>query len=212
MTTTARTPSSMTEVGHARLRRAPAVALALLGVFWLVAACGSSKSNSSKSATTTPSWAAALGAGVTVTPPSSNPPADTSSPGGVVKAELAAFTSGRLAAMCNYLEPAVQARCSSAVAGQTDTGALYTNFALGYIASKGTQALVGTLGTDCEPNASPTCVTNSDPAAVFSSDKTFDLLYSEAVASQSSSGHAYALIPCVKVGSNWYVYLPANGF
>jgi hypothetical protein len=106
----------------------------------------------------------------------------------------------------------VQSKCSSAVAGLTASGVSYTNFALGFIAIKGTQALVGTRGTDCEPNVTPRCVTNSDPAAIFASSKSFDDLYSESVASQASPGHAYALIPCVQVASRWYVFLPASSF
>lgn len=197
---------------HSPSTRAYSIILALVTAACLVAACSSDRSVSSGSTATTPAWAAALGPEVTIRPPGSNPSGGTSSPGGAVKAELAAFTSGHLSSMCSYIEPSVQSKCSSAVAGVPAAGVSYEHFALGFIAIRGTQALVGTLGTDCEPNMSPRCVTNSDPASIFSSYKTFDSLYSEAVASEAAPQHAYALIPCVKVASHWYVFLLDSSF
>jgi hypothetical protein len=129
-----------------------------------------------------------------------------------VTAELAAFTAGRLSETCVYVEPSVQSKCASAVAGQSTGGATFTSFSLGYIAVKGQQALVGFLGTDCEPQAQPTCITNSDPAAKFTSGKDFDALYAAEVAGGASPVHAYDLIPCVQVGSKWYIYFPPGTF
>lgn len=130
----------------------------------------------------------------------------------MVRAEFAAYQSSHLSVMCTYIEPSAQSKCARAVAGVSSSGATYRNFSLGYIAVKGTRSLVGTLGTDCEPQASPTCVTNSDPAAGFSSAESFDTLYNQALASAASPAHEYALITCVEVGGRWYVYLPPGSF
>jgi hypothetical protein len=114
--------------------------------------------------------------------------------------------------MCQYFEPSVQSKCSTDTAGKTAPASSYRNFSLGYIAVKGTKALVATLGTDCEAGTSPQCVTNSDPASIFSSAKSFDTLWTESVAAAISPVHAYSLIPCVQTDSHWYLYLPPSTF
>jgi hypothetical protein len=160
-----------------------------------------------------PAWTRTLGPGVTVIPPGSNPPPGTSSPGGVIAAISPIGTDNRpLTDACQYVEPAVQAQCSHLFAGHTLPGATLMNFSLGDIAVKGTEALVGTLGTDCQPEVLPHCVTNTDPAAEFSSGRTFDQLWAHAVESGSSPVHAYDLEPCVEVGSRWYAYLSPSMF
>jgi hypothetical protein len=171
---------------------------------------GTSVTPPSSAAPQRPAWAASLGPDVSVTAPGSSPPPGLTSPGAVVEAEARDFSSGRLVEACSVLEPAVQTKCGSALAGQPATGASISHLSLGYIATKGNQALVGTTGTDCEASAKPTCVTNKDPAAIFASGQTFDAQYDAAVVAAGSPVHAYSLIPCVRVGSRWYVYLPAG--
>ncbi len=85
------------------------------------------------------------------------------------------------------------------------------NFALGYVAIDGNEALVGSTGTSCSPDAKPTCESNDDPAAIFTEAKPFPELWTESVAATLSTTNSYQLIPCVKVGNKWYVYDPAAG-
>jgi len=77
-----------------------------------------------------------------------------------------------------------------------------TNFALGYVVIDGNRAAVGMTGNFCTPGHSPECFTNDDPAAVFSSAKSFSALWSNAVTPSSE----YSLNPCIEVGGKWYIY------
>jgi hypothetical protein len=120
-----------------------------------------------------------------------------------------ALGSDQLAQQCEYVEPSAQAACKSSVAGQTDPG-VSVKVSLGFIATKGNEALVGTVGQDCEPNQSPVCVTNDDPAAVFVDGQSFDAQYVAAEAAESSSTHAYSLVPCIEEGGRWYIDIPTN--
>jgi hypothetical protein len=159
----------------------------------------------------TPAWAASLGPGVTIIGPGTQPATGTTSPGGVVESVTASSNSGHLAQSCAYVQPAVQAKCSAAT-GSLPPISIEDRLTLGYIAVKGTQALVGTVGSDCESDAHPKCITNQNPAKLFSSGHNFQSLYTSAVASESSPIHKYSLITCVKVASQWYVYQPPSAF
>ena len=161
--------------------------------------------------TVAPSWVASLGRGVTITRPGTEPVLGTTSPGGVVEAEFAAIDGGHLAQGCAYFQPAVQAKCSAASAGAT-TPSVRDQLALGYIAVKGSQALVGIVGTDCQSEAHPKCITNRNPATFLSSRHTFKALYASAIASEASPVHKYSLITCVQIGSQWYVFEPPDSF
>lgn len=133
----------------------------------------------------------------------------TASPGGVVEAAMAAANAGQLSQQCEYVEPAAQAACRAAVAGQSDPG-VSVKLTLGFIAVRGNEALVGTVGQDCEPNQSPACVTNNDPAAVFDDGQSFDAQFVAAEASASSPTHAYSLTPGIEVGGQWYIDIPSS--
>jgi hypothetical protein len=161
--------------------------------------------------TSAPAWAASLGRGVTIIKPGSQPAPGTTSPGGVVKAQFAAVDGGRLAQGCVYFQPAIQMKCSAATAGLPPLS-VQDQLSLGYIAIKGTQALVSTVGTDCQSDARPKCITNRNPATFLSSRHTFNALYTSAIASEASPIHKYSLITCVKVGSRWYVFQPPSAF
>jgi len=163
------------------------------------------------STTSAPAWAASLGRGVTITKSGTQPAPGTTSPGGVVEAEFAAADGGHLAQSCAYFQPAVQMKCSAALANLPPSS-IQDQLSLGYIAVKGTQALVATVGSDCQSGARPKCITNRNPATFFSSRHTFNALYTSAVASEVSPVHKYSLITCVKVGSQWYVYEPLSAF
>ncbi len=89
----------------------------------------------------------------------------------------------------------------------------FRKFALGYVAVDGNEALVGVTATLCVPNETPACTSNDDPAAIFSEAKPFPELWTESVASDISTttSNSYSLAPCVKVGTQWYVYNPGPG-
>jgi hypothetical protein len=148
---------------------------------------------------------------VIITRPGIQPAPGTTSPGGVVEAEFATIDGGHLAQSCAYLQPTVQMKCSAAAAN-VPPFSIQDHLSLGYIAVKGTQALVAVVGTDCQSDARPKCITNRNPATFFSSRHTFRALYTSAVASEASPVHKYSLITCVKVGSQWYEYQPPSLF
>jgi hypothetical protein len=155
-----------------------------------------------------PSWAAALGSGVTVMPPASVSPG-LGSPQAAVTGDVENIESGQFTADCAYVEPDEQAECKSSLASigpsaMASAAGTAKNFAIGYTAVDGTQALVGTTGTFCSPDSTPSCFTNTDPAAIFSSGKSFATLWSDANSDQTSS-NAYSLAPCIEVGGKWYL-------
>jgi hypothetical protein len=180
--------------GPALLAWAAAGLLALTG-------CGSSGGGGQ------PSWAKALGAGVTVDAPTSAQPGH-GSPGAAVQGFLTAIEAKNWAALCGYVEPAVYGQCTQLSTYGSAASRYFPslkNIGLGYTATDGNRALVGTTGTLCAPPASSsTCHTNKDPAAILSSGKPFSTLWAEA---NNSSANAYSLALCVKAGESWYVYL-----
>jgi len=156
-----------------------------------------------------PSWARALGSGVTVTPPGASA---AGSPGAVLAGAIAAIEAGRYAKICAYLQPSQQSKCSSAL-GSAQASALATamptfkNLTVSYTATDGARALVGMTGTICNQGQQPSCVTNKDPAAIFDGGKTFSVLWTEAV---SWTSNAYSLTPMVEINGKWYGY--STGF
>jgi hypothetical protein len=179
----------------------------LVLVTWL-AGCGAGGSQAPTPTATPPaqSWQQALGPGVTVTKPVTTAPG-FGSPGAAVQGIADAET----AAGCRYFEPSAQAECRkiftevpSADLG-TDTG-----FSLGYVAVDGDRALVGAIGTQCQPGQHPECVTNRDPAAIFSTAQSFAALWAESIASANTSVFSYALTPCVRIAGRWYLVFPTG--
>jgi hypothetical protein len=158
-------------------------------------------------ASTQPSWAGALGAGVALTAPAVAAPGNDS-PGAVVQGFVNAVNAGPLLLVCPYFPPSAQASCRVGAASAPNSGDTIRDFALGYVAVDGNEALVGSTGTFCVPNDTPVCMSNADPASIFSSAEPFSELWAQSVvANGSSAGNIYALIPCVKVGAGWYLYL-----
>lgn len=156
-----------------------------------------------------PSWAKSLGSGVTVTPPGASA---AGSPGAVLASAIAAIEAGSYPKICDYLQPAQQSKCRSAL-GSAQASAIAAamptvkNLAVSYTAIDGTRALVGMTGTICSPQQKPTCVTNNDAAAIFDGGKTFSVLWTEAVSSTST---AYSLTPMTEINGKWYGY--STGF
>jgi hypothetical protein len=198
--------------------------LAAGGVFAAVAVaasgCGSSTTttpqaatigNGSASASANPSWAAALGSGVTVTGPESASPGN-GSPQAVVTGVAAAEDSGNYTSLCTYYEPSLRSECNSQVAAEVSASpsaaasqiGTIKNLTVGYTAIRGHEALVGGTGTFC---ASGKCATNTDPAAVFSSGNSFSALWSTA---NNQNPGVYSLAALIEVDGKWYVYQPSS--
>jgi hypothetical protein len=180
------------------------------GATLALAACSSGSSSGSAGASgsgssgSTPSWAAALGPGTTVTLPRSVTPGHDS-PGAAVLGYVNSLTDKDPKAACGYAEPSEQSACASSFAQASKDQLPYgRNMVIGYVATHGTQALVGITGTLCSPGSKPECATNTNPAAVLSSGKSFASLWSQAQSSSSSS-NSYAPAPCVEVSGKWYL-------
>lgn len=199
-------------------RLGPGLALLACGVIGVLAlaGCGSGSPSSSLATTTSsgaaspsatasaqPSWASALGAGVTVVVPQSASPGH-GSPGSVIAGLAGSLTSKHQVDQCAYVPPDDQAPCRSQVSQIPATQQPYdTNFALGYVVISGDKAVVGMTGKFCTPGQSPECFTNDDPAAIFSTAKSFAALWANAIKPSKS----YSLNPCIEIGGKWYIYV-----
>jgi len=152
------------------------------------------------------SWQRALGAGVTVARPATPPPG-FGSPGAAVHGEFGSLT----VAGCRYFEPSAQAECRKLIAevpgGSEGT---MTGFRVGYVAVDRDRALVGFTGTLCVPFEHPECITNRDPAAIFSTARSFATLWAESIVSANSPVLSYALQPCFRIAGRWYLYFPGG--
>jgi len=203
-----RCPIGMTVLNR---RRLPGLFARTAGLACVVAAAGCSGGGTTSAQ---PPWVGSLGSGVTVKIPRPTASGSTS-PASVVQAYVEAINDGKLTALCQLVEPAAQGACQQALAGSPPTGSSsFSDFALGYVATRGDKALVGLTATHCSPQEKPTCSTNKDRAAIFSSDRTFDALYADATRALSpgNTDNRYSLVPCVRVGSAWYLYLPPADF
>jgi hypothetical protein len=188
----------------------------------MAAGCGTSSTSGNSTATggpgataapspspssTQPSWVKSLGPGVTVTG-SSRATAGDGSPAGVFLTEVKDVESGHFADICSLLKPSQQATCKSEL-GSIPAAELkadmptFKNLATTYTAIDGDKALVGSTGSMCDPNAKSKCTTNTDPAAIFDSGKSFATLWNQTVNSKNNS---YTLIPLIKVNGAWYGY------
>lgn len=176
-------------------------------------ATGATASAATSPSSSAPSWASALGSGVTVVAPGTAAPGNDS-PGAVMTGVTDALNAKKYTAVCSYLLPSTQSKCQ-AVLGSVSPSVLAAhmpfakNAGLGYVAIDGTEALIGTIGEYCAPGQSPECYTNSDPAAILNSGKSFSELWKTAVAQSSSSKgpNVYGLSPAVEVGGKWYADL-----
>jgi hypothetical protein len=168
-------------------------ALKLAGVIWTSAP---------------PKWVTALGTGVTVTGPEQVAPGH-GSPGAALTGLLAALSSKDHATVCDYISVSSTARCE-APSGQGSRNQLRyrVSVEIGYVAISGTRALVGFTGKICPPGTPstlPQCISNTDPAAIFSAGNTFAALWTLTVTPNPSDTSPYGLVPCVEVGGKWYV-------
>jgi hypothetical protein len=156
-----------------------------------------------------PSWAGALGSGVTIGSPGSAPPGN-GSPRGVLTGVSTAYSSRHYTDLCKYLEPSQRSGCTSAWSSRTlgsevDLADLPIpkNVRPGYTAIDGDKALIGFTGTVCVLKLYPSCFTNNDPAAILDSGKSFSTLWSQSL---TSLDNAYFLSPAIKVNGSWYAY------
>jgi hypothetical protein len=181
--------------------------LAACGAVATAAIAGCSSGGSRSAASAIPSWTARLGPGVTVALPGSAHAGDDS-PGGTLETVLGYLRSRQYSRVCMVLQPAERAPCkstlgdepASAVAGSMPT---YKHLSVSYTVIDGNKALVGLVGSICTPKQTPACVTNTDPAALFDSGKSFATLWAEAVADNSNS---YSLTPMIEINGTWFGY------
>jgi hypothetical protein len=153
-----------------------------------------------------PGWARALGSGVTITAPAATK-GGHGSPGAVVRGLFDLGMADLSAATCTYFPPASQPRCrASWASAPASTGVSVSHFALGYVATRGSEALVGSTGTFCGPGHD--CISNANPAALFTQGKSFAALWKETMSQISSGKNSYLLYPCVRVSGRWYLYSP----
>jgi hypothetical protein len=198
------------------------IGLAACGVIvaLVAAGCGSSSASGNPAATggsgataapppsnTQPAWVNSLGPGVTVTG-SGSATAGDGSPAGVILTVVKDEQSGHLDDMCSSTQPSQQATCKSQL-GSVPVAEIkaymptYKNLVTTYTAIDGNKALVGSTGSVCFPTGTPKCITNTNPAAVFDSGKSFAALWNEAANSKNDS---YALADLIKVNGTWYAY------
>lgn len=150
-----------------------------------------------------PKWVTTLGAGVTVTGPEQLAPGH-GSPGAALTGLIAALSSKGTATFCDYIYMPPGAQCTAASSqGSRDQ----LSVKIGYVAIAGTHALVGFTGKVCTPSvrSHSGCVTNTDPAAIFSAGNTFAALWAQTARPNSVAVSSYRLQPCVEVGGKWYV-------
>lgn len=196
-----------------RTRATSALAAGLVaGGVGLLALTGCSSGGSGNSAASSsaapsgagaqPSWASALGAGVTVSQPGPASPGHDS-PAAAVAGEVAALNAKDTKTACDYYTPAFQAQCKGG--GSTSGLPTFTVSQFGYVAVNGDKALVGMTGKFCSPG-SP-CFTNTDPAAVFKDGKSFAQQWD---AAQKSTSSEYSLTPVIQVGGKWYIFIAAH--
>lgn len=194
-------------------RAGAGAAMLACGTAALFALAGCSSGGSGSPSNSTPSWASALGSGVTVVPPETTAPGN-GSPGAVMTGFVDALSAKKYTALCSYLLPSTQSQCRT-VFGSINPSMLggkmpsFKNIKLGYVAIDGSKALVGATGESCAPGQSSGCSTNNDPAAILNSGKSFSALWKTAVAeaNSSSNSNAYTLSPAVEVGGKWYADL-----
>lgn len=190
--------------GRKKPRRWAAVVLGACAVTAVLAATGCSSGGGSAG---DPSWAKSLGAAVTIIPPGSASPGNTSPPG-VMEGVIKAITTGPITDFCKYEQPSQHSTCESTFGQVTQAEVAsqlpsFKNVALGYTAIDGTKALIGLTGTICVPNQKPSCYTNKNPAALLDSGKPFAKLWSQAIAAPAN---VYSLSPAIEVDGSWYAY------
>jgi hypothetical protein len=201
-----------------------ACGLAACGVVIALAATGCSAGSSGSSATVVkgtgpaalptaaasptaaaPAWATTLGPGVTVTD-SSAARAGDNSPAGVFLRAIKAARAGSASQMCATYEPSFQATCRSETMSMSvadfKSGMPTVNDRVpSYTAVFGGLALLGATGTVCVAGS---CLTNSDPAAIFDSGRSFRSLWLVPTNGSSSNQAAYALARFIEVNGTWY--------
>lgn len=160
-----------------------------------------------------PSWASALGSGVTVTPPGTAPEGNDS-PGSVMTDVADGLNQKNPTLLCGALPPNSQSSCRSGYKSFTKTelnsrlGSI-SNFKIGYIVVDGTQAVAGDTGRECGPENTK-CFSNSDPAALFKANKQPFANFWKTVISASNGSTTYTLTPLSEVNGKWYLYVPAS--
>jgi hypothetical protein len=198
----------MVKMGRKTRARAGAAVLACGAAAVALAACSSGGPVSATSGSA-PSWAPVLGSDVMVTSPGTAP-AGNDSPGSVMTDVANGLNQKNISDLCKALPPSQSPKCQSEYKSlsksQLNSGlGTISNFMIGYIVVKGTQAIAGDTGKECNPGTKK-CFTNSDPAAIFSSNKgNFAALW-KTVTTATNGTTDYTLTPLTQVNGKWYLY------
>jgi hypothetical protein len=199
--------------------------LAACGVMAALAAAGCSSGSSGTSATagkgadpatataaaspkvTAPAWAKSLGPGVTVTS-SSTAKAGDGSPAGVFLSLMTNMRAGNFSRMCAFYEPSIQSKCESETKSMSAAEfksviPTFKDIVPSYTAFDGDKALAGYTGAICQVGS---CTTNTNPAALFDSGKSFSTLWQEEIANSNSNQNAYSLFHLIRINGTWYAY------
>jgi hypothetical protein len=172
------------------MKRVIGPALAGIGVL-IVGGCASAAPVSS---TPPPSATAEASQSAPAVPGHATPQAAVA---GVIHAEQASD----LTRSCSYLEPSVQQDCRQAASIVSSPPPLTAQVQIGTAVISGPYALVEVTGRTC--SSAHACESNSSPGTGMpASPQRFTAAYDRALA---GSSHHLSPVPCVKVGSQWYV-------
>lgn len=137
---------------------------------------------------------------------------------------MGSIEAGNYSAMCAYVDPESQARCSLVTAFGDGPGELgsfvigeivnWKNMAIGYSVVDGTEALVTGTGTNCGLG-STVCQTNTDPANPFDSGQSFATLWSNSttlsISTTIDDPSGWRATPVIEEDGKWYVYIASGG-
>jgi len=190
-----------------QMRSRQAISACGIVVVLAVAGCGAGGSSvvagsaPATKASPPPTWAAALGPGVSVTGPTDAPAPDT--PAAAVVGWVHQLAAPNPGGSCLYWVPTELANCQSFMSteDQQAYGLKYKSFAAGYTAIYSDLALVVVIRTHlCQPKA---CTPdNTNPAADLDSGKSFVALWTQAI---NPDGNDSDLIPCIQGDGVWYI-------
>jgi hypothetical protein len=110
--------------------------------------------------------------------------------------------------MCALYEPSLQSACESGTKSMSTADVksgmpTFKDHIPSYTAFDGDKALVGSTGAICIAGS---CITNTNPAALFDSGESFSALWQAPTAGSSSNQGAYALARLIRVNGTWYLY------
>jgi len=146
-------------------------------------------------------WLFGLGAGVTASAPESVRPG-TDSPADAAAGFYDAFYAKRFAAACDYVAPAQRTNCPVRLRESSGSADSLDSPAIGFVAIKGSEALVTMTGLLCRTASK--CVGQQNAHWIFGNSYTFDQLWS---LTASQGGNPLTVTPFTNVAGRWYLDL-----